>query len=236
MKVHVLQHVANEGLGSIALWLAAQKAAVTFTHFYDQTSVLPSPDGFDLVIALGGPMSVNDEAQLPWLIAEKQFLRAVMQRGTAVLGICLGAQLIASACGARVYPNTEKEIGWFPVQGILQTENVFQFPEQTDVFHWHGETFALPQGAVHLARSAACENQAFQLGNNIIGLQFHLETDAESAKAFVDADNAEAPEKRELVRGKPYIQSAESILHAPAKKYADINALMESVLRFLLRV
>lgn len=236
MKVHVLQHVANEGLGSIARWLATQNATVTFTYFFDQTSVLPSPDGFDLVIALGGPMSVNNEVQLPWLVAEKQFLRAVMQRGTAVLGICLGAQLIASALGALVYASTEKEIGWFPVQGIPQAENIFQFPAQTDVFHWHGETFALPQGAVHLARSAACENQAFQLGKNIIGLQFHLETDAESAKSFVDADNAEAPEKRELVSGKPYIQSAESILRAPAKKYADINALMENVLRFLLRV
>lgn len=234
MKVHVLQHVANEGLASIEHWLAARHATVSYTHFYDSHVCLPSAMDFDLVIALGGPMSVNDEAVLPWLVVEKQFLREVMQQGTAVLGICLGAQLIASALGARVYPNREKEIGWFPVMAVPSPAEAFQFPVETEVFHWHGETFDLPQGAVHLARSAACENQAFQIGKNIIGLQFHLETDACSAKAFVDADNAELPEKRELISGKPYIQSEQTILNAAAEKYAAINALMEKVLQYLL--
>lgn len=234
MKVHVLQHVANEGLGSIATWLENAGAIVSFTHLYADDR-LPSPNNWDLVIALGGPMSVNDEAVLPWLITEKQFLRDVMQQGAAVLGICLGAQLIANALGARVQPNGEKEIGWFPVMRVENGADVFVFPDSTEVFHWHGETFALPAGAIHLARSAACENQAFQIGKNIIGLQFHLETDVDSARAFIAADNAELPEKRELVQGKPYVQSAEEILSAPVMRYAGIHALMAEVLAYITR-
>lgn len=234
MNVHILQHMPNEGPGSIGRWLDNTGAAVSFTHFY-QSTTLPDPRVFDMVIALGGPMSVNDEATLPWLVAEKQFLREVMANGTAVLGICLGAQLIASALGARVYPNAQKEIGWFPVTAVESREDVFRFPASIDAFHWHGETFDLPPGAVQLARSAACENQAFQLGTNVIGLQFHLETDPASAQAFVDADNAEPAHKRELVAGKPYIQSAQQIFAVPASHYAGINALMVNVLAYLVR-
>lgn len=234
MAVHVLQHMPNEGLGSIERWLADRGATVSFTRFYEDVT-LPAVDGLGLVIALGGPMSVNDEAALPWLAAEKQFLREAMAHGVAVLGICLGAQLVANALGARVYPNREKEIGWFPVTGIDGGEGCFRFPPSVDVFHWHGETFDLPPGAVPLARSAACERQAFQIGSNIIGLQFHLETDPASAQAFVDADNAEPMEKRELVTGKPYIQSAADILAAPAERYAGINRLMADVLAYLAR-
>jgi GMP synthase-like glutamine amidotransferase len=233
MKVHVLQHMPNEGLGSIEAWLAGHGASVSFTRFWERAD-LPAVEGIDLVIALGGPMSVNDEATLPWLVAEKQFLRDAMQQGVAVLGICLGAQLIASALGARVYPNTHKEIGWFPVTGVDVGDGCFRFPSAIDVFHWHGETFELPPGAVQLARSVACAQQAFQIGNNIIGLQFHLETDPASARAFVEADNAEPPDRRELVPGKPYIQSAEQILAAPPERYAGINALMAAVLGCLL--
>lgn len=232
MKVHVLQHLPNEGLGSIAIWLEELGADVSFTRFYD-AAVLPDPTTLDLVIALGGSMSVNDEAALPWLVAEKQFLREAMQQGVAVLGICLGAQLIASALGARVYPIRHKEIGWFPVTGIDAGEDYFRFPASTDVFHWHGETFDLPPGSVQLAHSVACENQAFQIGKNIIGLQFHLETDLHSAKAFVDADRAETAEKKELVDGF-YIQSAESILGVRPENYTAINRVMKSVLDYLL--
>ncbi len=234
MRVHVLQHVANEGLGSIAAWLTERDAQISFTHWYKENT-LPSVDELDLVIALGGPMSVNDEATLSWLVQEKQFLREVMQQGIAVLGICLGAQLIANALGSRVYPNHEKEIGWFPVMRIAAGKQNFQFPDSVMVFHWHGETFDLPVNAVHIARSTACEHQAFQIGKNIIGLQFHLETNAESAQAFIDADNTELPEKRELVKGKPYIQTAEEMLTAEPARYASINALMEDVLNYLMQ-
>jgi GMP synthase-like glutamine amidotransferase len=226
MKVHVLQHVSSEGLGSIEAWLNSVGADVTFTYFFESAD-LPAAHEQDLVIALGGPMSVNDEATLPWLRAEKQFIREAIDSGKAVLGICLGSQLIATALRARVYPNQHKEIGWFPVTAVPNNGDVFHLPASVEVFHWHGETFELPQGAEHLARSVACENQGFQIGRRVIGLQFHLETTQDSARAFVEEDNG-----NELVDA-PYIQTAQQILDAPLSAYSGINALMVDVLNYL---
>ncbi len=225
MNVHVLQHAPFEGIGSIASWVEERKARVTWTRFFENAT-LPKLDGLDLVVAMGGPMSVNDEEALPWLRPEKQFVRAAAARKVPVLGICLGAQLIASALGARVFPNRLKEIGWFPIEAVPGPADLFRFPEKCLVFHWHGETFDLPAGAVRLAKSEACENQAFQLGRTVIGLQFHLETTPESAGAmFVNCAD-------ELVSG-PFIQSAAEMQKAPRSAYAAINELMGSVLSYL---
>jgi len=178
---------------------------------------------------MGGPMSVNDEDQFPWLAAEKRFMRAAIQAGKPVLGVCLGAQLIASAAGARVFANPQKEIGWFPVQGIDSGSQAhFHFPPSATVFHWHGETFDLPAGAVRLARSEVCPNQAVQLGRSVIGLQFHLETTPASARDLV------ANCRAELIPGE-YVQSEEQILAAGAQTYQSINSLMGEVLAFLLQ-
>ena len=232
MKVHVLQHVPSEGLGSIEAWLEKIAATVTFTYFFESAE-LPAVHELDLVIALGGPMSVNDEIELPWLRAEKKFIREAIDNGKAVLGICLGSQLIANALGARVSANFHKEIGWFPVAAVPHSKDAFQLPASVNVFHWHGETFEMPQGAVHLARSAACENQGFQWGRRVIGLQFHLETTADSARSFVEEDDGvELADSLELEAGL-YIQTAQQILDAPASAYAGINALMVEVLKYL---
>jgi GMP synthase-like glutamine amidotransferase len=190
---------------------------------------LPCLDDIDLLIAMGGPMSVNDEQAYPWLTAEKEFVRDAIHSGKAVLGICLGAQLIASALGARVYPNAVKEIGWFPVTKVTSPGNSIScFPESVDVFHWHGETFDLPSGATQFARSIGCENQAFRFGDSVIGLQFHLEITPESAKAIVTNCRAElSPSK--------YVQCEAEILAAPLRNYQVINALMEEVLSYLQR-
>lgn len=227
MKVHVLQHVAFEGLGSIELWLAERGAEVEFTRFYDSPR-LPEIADLDLVIALGGPMSVNDEADLPWLTEEKRFIAEAIRAGKAVLGICLGAQLIASALGARVYPGPHKEIGWFDIERASSNPGLFQFPEAATVFHWHGETFDLPPGASRLARSAGCENQAFQIGSNVIGLQFHLETTLESAESIISHC------RHELVEG-IFIQSEEELRDVPAASYSGINLLMAEMLDFITR-
>ncbi len=227
MNVHVLQHVPFEGLGSIEAWLAARGAALTYTRFYE-SSALPALDALDMVIAMGGPMSVNDEAELPWLRDEKRFLREAVGLGLPVLGICLGAQLVASALGARVHPGPHKEIGWFDVEATPTPGDCFAFPERCKVFHWHGETFDLPPGAVRLARSQACENQAFQLGPNVIGLQFHLETTPESAASLIDHCG------HELVEA-PWIQPAAVLRAASPETYARIHALMDEVLGYLTR-
>ncbi len=238
MRAHYLQHVPFEGLGSIEPWLRARGFSVTATRFFEDPA-LPDPRGIDLLVVMGGPMSVNDDASLPWLVDEKRFVRAAIDANIPVLGICLGAQLIASAMGARVQPGREKEIGWFPVQavhaahapGLARPDDVaevFRFPPTVEVFHWHGETFDLPTHAVRLARSEACEHQAFQLGRSVIGLQFHLETTPVSAREIV-------AHCRDELRPGPTVQDEATLLAADAERYRRINALMSEVLAFLTR-
>ena len=228
MRAHYLQHVPFEGLGSIEPWLLAVGYDIGHTRFFE-TVQLPEPDTIDLLIVMGGPMSVNDEADFPWLALEKSFIRQTVTAGKPVLGICLGAQLIASAMGARVYPNPVKEIGWLPIQAEATSgEDKFQFPTEVEVFHWHGDTFDLPTGAVRLAASEACTNQAFQLGSSVLGLQFHLETTLESAQAIVAHCRAE-------LQPAPYVQSETDILAVAPEQYQVINDLMGEVLTFLTR-
>ncbi len=227
MRVQVLQHVPFEGLGSIQHWLDKQGATVNWTRFHDDPQ-LPEPDQADLIIVLGGPMSVNDEVALPWLVDEKRFIALAIAAGKPVLGICLGAQLIASAMGARVYPGKHKEIGWFDIQAIPASSDAFRFPERTSVLHWHGETFDLPSGARHLARSVACENQAFQLGSNVIGLQFHLEMMPENVEEII------CNCRKELVVG-PYIQDEAAICSKTSGEYERTNQLMGRLLDYLVK-
>lgn len=226
MRAHYLQHVPFEGLGSIAPWLEANGYAVTCTRFFESTA-LPDPGAIDFLVIMGGPMSVNDEEKFPWLVSEKQFVREVISSGKTVLGICLGAQVIASTMGASVFPNPVKEIGWFPIDGLDSTGgSVFRFPQSEMVFHWHGETFDLPRGAIRLARSEGCENQAFQLGKSVMGLQFHLETTPKSARQMVSHC------RDELVPS-TFVQTEEEILSASPNRYKSINHLMDRILAFL---
>lgn len=228
MRAHILQHVAFEGPAAIADWLAARGAVVSVTAFYAPDPVLPTLDGLDLIVAMGGPMSVNDEAELPWLRDEKAFLRAALQAGVPVLGICLGAQLMASALGARVYPNSEREIGWFPIHALPGTADTFSFPAQATVLHWHGETFDLPAGAVHLARSAVCRHQAFQWGERAIGLQCHPEATPASVAALAQHC------ANELVPA-PWVHDAQRLSLDAITWAPEANALMFEVLEYLLR-
>lgn len=229
MRAHYLQHVPFEGLGSIKPWLQEKGCEITSTQFF-QSQPLPDPKLIDLLIIMGGPMSANDKEKYPWIVPEIRFINEVIQSGKPVLGICLGAQLIASAMGAEIYQNAEKEIGWFPVEGISLTDTSdFQFPPSMTVFHWHGETFNLPQGTTHLARSQACKNQAFQFGKSVIGLQFHLETTPESAMELV-------ANCRDELQPDKYIQTESEILSAEPETYNAINRLMSTILSYLARV
>jgi len=226
MNVHVLQHVSFEGLGSIATWLETRQAKISYTQFFEAPH-LPNPNSINMIIIMGGPMSANDEDRLPWLAHEKQFIRDAVIRGIPILGICLGAQLIASAMGARVYPNAVKEIGWFPIRAVPTPVEHLRLPEEFIAFHWHGETFDLPAGAVHLAKSDGCENQAFQLNRNVIGLQFHLEATIESVSALLK--NC----RDDLVSGS-YIQNERTLRSVPLSSYHSINTIMNDVLSYLM--
>lgn len=225
MRVHVLQHVVFEGLGSIEAWLANRHANVTYTRFFESTC-LPHLGDVDFIIALGGPMGVNDEDQFPWLAEEKLFIAKAISNNKIVLGICLGCQLIASSLGSKVYPGREKEIGWFPVYSQQNSPATQIFPSSFEVFHWHGETFDLPPEAVLLASSAAYRNQAFQIGRRILGLQFHLEITPESVAAIINNCRYELLPQR-------FIQTEQQLQNVPVAKYQGINIFMARVLKYL---
>jgi GMP synthase-like glutamine amidotransferase len=184
MNMHYLQHVDFEGPAAILTWAQERDYAVSGSHVY-RGDALPDVDAFDLLVVMGGPMSVNDEQEYPWLAAEKSLVHAAVRAGKAVLGVCLGAQMIAAALGARVYRAAEKEIGWFPVQRVTAAGAGAELPADFVPLHWHGETFDLPTGAVRLAATPAVPNQAFAVGLRVVGLQFHLEATAESVAALV---------------------------------------------------
>ena len=225
MRAQILQHVPFEGPGSIAQWLESRYDSVQTTHLYAGDH-LPAAEELDLLIIMGGPMSVNDESDYPWLVQEKELVRTMVALNKPVLGICLGAQLIANVLGAKVFAGPQKEIGWFPITSSTQRAGVFQFPDTATVFHWHGETFDLPEGATRLASSPVCDNQAFLVGRNVIGLQFHLETTPESVELMLlnCAD--------ELVDGE-YIQTADQIKSADTAVYQGANRLMAAILDYI---
>ncbi len=225
MRVHYFQHVPFEGLGSIAAWLEAAGAEITATRFFEKPE-FPEMDDIDLLIVMGGPMSINDEEIYPWLAPEKAFIKQAVLRGKAVLGICLGAQLLAGAFGAKVYPNAQKEIGWFPVRAVADAQGEFRFPQEALVFHWHGETFDLPPEAALMASSAACKNQAFRIGKKVFGLQFHLETTPESAQAIVE-------HCRDELKPAAFVESEADILRVPPENHENINRLMTEILTFI---
>ena len=175
MRVLAFRHVPFESLGLIEPVLRARGVEVEYADLYRTGAALPDIAAYDALIFLGGPMSVNDD--LPDLRHELECIREAMAQRQPVLGICLGAQLIARAAGATVRRNSAKEIGWYGLRfnESASGDRLFHGLSEETVFHWHGETFDLPNGAELLASSDLCRNQAFRIGEHVYGLQFHLE-------------------------------------------------------------
>ena len=208
MRIHYLQHVPFEGPGSLERWALSNGHTLTATRLYDGELPARLEDAGALVI-LGGPMNVYEEEIHPWLVQEKIFIKRAIESDIPVLGICLGAQLIADVLGARVYRNQHKEIGWFPLELTNQARESRLFgdlPTQFTALHWHGDTFDLPPGATHIAKSEGCANQAFTFDSErVVGLQFHLEwTKAILAETLRNCAG-------DLTEGR-YVQSANEML------------------------
>lgn len=226
MRIHFIQHEPLEGPAGILDWAVSQGASTSFTHIYGGDG-FPHPDSFDWLVVMGGSMGAYEDDKFPWLKTEKAFIETALKYDKTVLGICLGAQILANVLGASVKKNAFKEIGWFPITLTPNGLNApfFQgFPLTFSAFHWHGDTFQIPLSAQLLASSDACTNQAFAtLDHKAVGLQFHLETTWTSAQDMLANDVNSINEKG------PYIQEIETIF----SKKQDFIALEGLLFKFL---
>ncbi len=206
MRIHSLLHAKHETIGAVANWSEHHSLSLSSTNLY-LGDELPSIDDFDLLLIMGGPMSVNDENKYEWLASEKLFIKEAIDKGKYILGICLGAQLIANALGAKVKANPYKEIGWFPVKKVMWSANPIAdiLPFSFTTFHWHGETFDIPEKAKLIFSSEACLNQSFIYGDKTVAFQFHMEVIPEIIQGFIETG------KNELKKDK-YVQSGDEIL------------------------
>jgi GMP synthase-like glutamine amidotransferase len=221
MKVCCLQHASFEGPGNIAAWAARRGHDFRIVRLYLDES-LPSVQDLDLLVVMGGPMSVHDEAAYPWLVPEKKLIARCLATGKFTLGVCLGSQLLAEVLGARVYRNRCKEIGWLPVErrsGVCQTHLFRTLPRQFTPFHWHGETYDLPAGTAHLASSEGCPIQAFEHAYGL-GLQFHLEVTSDGVSDLVHECSND-------IGSGPYEQTSAQILACTDRCAASEKLLVE---------
>jgi GMP synthase-like glutamine amidotransferase len=198
MRVIAVRHVPFEHLGLIARALESRGVTFEYADLFREPADTPAVEDADGFVFMGGPMSANDN--LPCIRRELTLIERAASAGKPLLGICLGAQLIARALGARVYRNAVKEIGWYPIfwTGAAAGDALLAgLPGSDTVFHWHGETFDLPAGAEWLARSEACRHQAFRWGRGVYGFQFHLEVTPEMIADWLSQD-LNAGDVREL--------------------------------------
>jgi GMP synthase (glutamine-hydrolysing) len=197
-KVLVFQHVPHEDLGTLNNLVRAAGFEIHTVKFWS-AGAPANLEGFAALIVLGGPMGVYEADKYPYLAAETELIETAVKNDLPLLGICLGSQLVANALGARVYPSGIKEIGWYDLTPTADAGNdpLLRHLNATEkVFQWHGDTFDLPNGAIHLASSPLCPNQAFRYGRNAYALQFHLEVDSKMIDTWLDV-----PQNRDEIAG-----------------------------------
>jgi GMP synthase-like glutamine amidotransferase len=223
----VLQHVPFEGPGTIAAWARSRGHTLGVIALQDDEDISDATSA-DALVVLGGPMGVGDEARFPFLRAEKQLLRAYLEAGRPVLGICLGAQLLADVLGARVAPMGYREIGWFPLRWTAAARSLpgcARVPHEMVALHWHGDTFALPPGTIRLASSDACSEQGFATpGGRAVGLQFHAEMSTNDVAALV------LHARGDLAPAGAHVQSEADILAGHARHGPRLQMLLDALL------
>ncbi len=232
MKIKFLQHVSFENAANIESWALSRSNSISSIRVYENEPFV-GVDEFDMLAVMGGPMNIYEYDKHPWLTSEKQFIEETIKAGKLVIGVCLGAQLIADVLGAKVYKNKESEIGWFNVSLTKEAEQsrIFSGSEKEfPVFQWHGDTFSIPVGARPLAKSIACANQAFEYNDGrVLALQFHLETTQTSMNALLEncAD--------EIKPDCAFIQSAEQIKDLAPEYLPKIESKMTAMLDAMVR-
>ena len=244
LRIHALYHVDFEELSYIKQWADNQGHSIAVTRFYENYS-LPSQDSFDWLIIMGGPMSIHDEADFQWLADEKAFIQQSIKEGKTVVGVCLGAQLIADSLGAKVAPSGIKEVGWMPIQLTkqgLEHQLLKDLPKQEfTVFHWHGDGFECPQGATAIAKSNAWDNQGFiyqtpkhkELGTWVLGWQCHFEV---TKNSMVDMVMHGQDYIQDAMTDYPHtVQAGDEILELGDTYIADNNAWLSTMLDNLVK-
>lgn len=189
-KILIFQHVAYEILGTLNPLLKQTGFRIRYVNFERTPDFTPSLTGYEGLVILGGPMNVDQADRYPHLTAELHCIREAIAKDIPVLGICLGAQLLAQALGAQVGPNPQWEIGWYdvvPTTAGRADPLLGHFGAQEKIFMWHGSTFEIPEGAIQLASSKYCSNQAFRFGDKVYGFQFHLEVDEAMVQRWLAA-------------------------------------------------
>lgn len=224
MKAVVIIHDASEGPGTLQDYLAFRSVEISEVRLYANDSLPKSIDGYDAVVSMGGPMNVYEDEKYPFLKEEAAFLKLAIDRGVPILGVCLGAQMIARVCGAPVYKAPVKEIGWHEV--VLTDaggeDRLFNgLPETLTVFQWHEDTFEIPGGGKLLVTSTACPHQAFRY-QNAYGLQFHVEVTPQMLSEWFDF----SPQKEEMVRRLVAMES--DFIRQALKLYSNFIELMNS--------
>jgi GMP synthase-like glutamine amidotransferase len=225
MRIHIVQHVPYEPPGHLIPWANYSTDIITFSKTYE-AEWFPDPSLFDMLVVLGGPMSVHDTAQYPWLIREMDFIEKTIKKRKKVLGICLGAQLIARVLNASIYKNPYPEIGWYPVRlaPVARSLPVFKnFPDSWMAFHWHAETFAIPPMCFRIAETDGCPNQGFLYEDHVMALQFHMETDPAGIEALL----SHSTEHRETGS---YIQPEEVIREGIKIHIKNMHRMFENLM------
>lgn len=223
MNITCLTHVDFEGPARLAGWAKDRGHHLEVLRMDQMATRLPNVESVQALAIMGGPMSVNDHDE--WLLREAKFIEQILKSDTPVLGVCLGAQMLARIFGARVFAAAHKEIGWWPVFGCIDSpKSTLRLPDSFVALHWHGETFDLPNGAVRLASSEAVANQAFQLGSRVLGLQFHIEATPESVSAILAGCGDE------LTSTGRWVQAASEISSSSQEHCGALAPLVYSVL------
>ncbi len=224
IKVACIQHVPYEPLGIIDFWV--KERGIELTIIDPKKGRYPSHESYDMLIILGGPMSVNDE--IPWFPLEKRFISEAIAEYKYVIGICLGAQLIASELGAEVIKSPEPEIGYYPINRTSESDAINDLiatiPPELTVFHWHSDMFEIPQGAKQFAFSEGCPNQSFLYNDRVLALQFHLETTPESLELLLENCS------EDLEKSGTFISTAEDMRVSDKSRDKKMNGVLLVIL------
>ncbi len=211
MSILFIKHIGIEGPGTFGSFLDDKGIGYETVDVFDGAALPEDPAKYGAIVILGGPMNVYEEDAHPYLKDDDRFIKDCFRIGKPMLGLCLGAQLISKASGAKVGRNHEKEIGWFDVELTEDGVNdpLFKgFDKTIEVFQWHGDTFDIPENGAHLASSPLCANQAFRYNENAYGLQFHLEVTNDMVVEWLDAYDDEVKSMGDKVSREKIIERA----------------------------